>query len=197
MPRHRSEPRTRQDLILEVWNRLGAETVGYRELIEIQDSIRREFGEGAVQSPAAIARVLADEGTDLRHPEVIEFDAHWRESQLQNAVRDRDVIEPASADKPLRLSKVEAFIQGLEKLRHQSEQAGDRPASQQVREVAIAARQSAERLARDRTLAKPLRAEQAEIAEWLGVWIKTPNLFAAWLELRRRSSDFQQRFVQQ
>ena len=31
------------------------------------------------------------------------------------------------------------------------------------------------------------RAEQAEIAEWLKVWIQTPILFADWLELRRRS----------
>jgi hypothetical protein len=181
-------------LILEVWNGLGAETVGYRELIEIQDSIRREFGEGAVQSPAAIARVLADEGSDLRHPEVIEFDAHWRESQLKIAARDADVIEQAIAAKPLRLNDAESFIESLDKLRCQSEEAGDRAALQQAREVAIAARQLAEQLAKDRDLAKPLRIEQAEIAEWLGVWIKTPNLFATWLELRRRSHDFQQKF---
>ena len=52
----------------------------------------------------------------------------------------------------------------------------------------------AELLARDRKLSLEERAEQEEIVEWLKVWIQTPSLFADWLELRRRSTDFQKKF---
>jgi hypothetical protein len=60
--------------------------------------------------------------------------------------------------------------------------------------LVVNARQVAELLVKDRTLNQTQRAEQAEIAEWLKVWIQTPSLFADWLELRRRSPDFQKKF---
>ena len=187
--------RTRHELILEVWNRLGSTDVGRRELREIQQAVGERFGEGAIDSPAAIARLLADEGAELRHPEVIEFDARWREFQLKNIAADSRRLDNSDSAKPLRLKKAESFIKGLEGLRDQSERAGDRQALQKVRDVAIEARRAAETWARDRRVAGPVRAEQTEIAEWLGVWLKTPNLFAEWLELRRRSAGFREQFV--
>ena len=38
------------------------------------------------------------------------------------------------------------------------------------------------------------KAEAKEIAEWLGVWLRTPELFVDWLDLRRASQDFRARF---
>src|SRR6266446_7946862 len=70
--------RTKEDLIVEVWEQLDCDSVGAAELEQIQKAIRERFGEGAVDSPASIARLLADEGAILRHPEVLECDADWR-----------------------------------------------------------------------------------------------------------------------
>ena len=39
------------------------------------------------------------------------------------------------------------------------------------------------------------RAEKAEIAGWLGVWLQQPELFPDWLDLRRRSEDYRRRFA--
>ena len=36
--------------------------------------------------------------------------------------------------------------------------------------------------------------EKAEIAEWFSVWLKQPEIFSDWLELRQRSKDFRERF---
>ena len=66
--------RTKQDLVIEVWEALDCESVGARELEQIQEALRERFGEGALASPAAIARMVADEGAVLRHPEVCECD---------------------------------------------------------------------------------------------------------------------------
>jgi hypothetical protein len=74
--------RTRQDLIIEVWEHLDCESVGAHELEQIQQALREKFGEGGRDSPASIARTVADEGAVLRHPEVFDCDLKWRWQNL-------------------------------------------------------------------------------------------------------------------
>lgn len=192
--RRRPQPRTKRELIIEVWNRLGRTSIGEVELGQIQRSTRGQFGEGADESPAAIARVLADEGAELRHPEVIEFDARWREAKIEKETGKFNDLDDFLAGKPLRLEQAESLIRRLETLRKTSETSGDQITLKQVRNLVINARQVAEGLAKDRTLDATARAEQAELAEWLKVWIHTPNLFGDWLELRRRAPEFRKKF---
>jgi hypothetical protein len=187
-------PCTKRELIVALWNRLGRKAVGESELGEIQRSIGSQFGQGANESPAAIARVLADEGAELRHPEVIELDARWREAKIESDAARFKGLEDVLSGKPLRLKKAEALIKKLEKLRKNSERAGDQLTLKQVRTMLVNAREVAESLAKDRTLDPPERAEQAELAQWLKVWIQTPSLFEDWLDLRRRSPDFRKKF---
>jgi hypothetical protein len=193
-PRRKAPARTKRELITEVWSRLGRGSIGETELKEIQRSIRGQFGEGASESPAAIARVLADEGAELRHPEVIEFDASWRETKIEKDSGEFSGVEEFLTGRPLRLKKAEALIKRLETIRKTSETAGDQLALKQVRDMVINARRFAEALGEDRALGTAERAEQAELAEWLKVWLQTPNLFADWLELRRRAPDFRKKF---
>ncbi|HXI61753.1 MAG TPA: hypothetical protein VNF70_03550, partial [Pyrinomonadaceae bacterium] len=168
--------------------------VGEPELSEIQMSVRTAFGQDADMSPAAIARVLADEGAELRHPDVIEFDARWREAKIEKDLGPLDGLDDLLTGKALRFEKAEASIWKLERLRRSAEDSGDQAKLKQARTMAISSRQSAELLAKDRHLSQDERAEQREIAEWLKVWIQTPALFADWLELRRRSPEFQKKF---
>ena len=168
--------------------------VGEPELGEIQAALFKQLGAGAEMSPAAIARVLADEGAELRHPEVIEFDARWREAKIEKESRQLKGLDELLTARPLQLKKTEVLIKKLEKLRRSAETSGDLAALRKARTLAVSGRQQAELLAKDRTLSQEERAEQAEIVEWLKVWIQTPVLFADWLELRRRSPEFQKRF---
>ena len=184
-----------RELIIEVWDRLGRPAIGESELRKIQESVRGQFGPGAEESPAAIARVLADAGAELRHSEVIEFDAPWREAKIENDQGQFKGIEDFLAGKPLHLKKAESLIKRLEKLRQRAANSGELKASKETREVAISARQLAELQAKDRKLNSIQRAEQAEIAEWLKVWIQTPSLFADWLDLHQRSTDFRKKFL--
>ena len=185
---------TKRALIIEVWESLGRTMVGEPELREIQTSVRKQFGPGADESPAAIARVLAAEGAELRHPEVIELDARWREAKIETESRQLKGLDELLTAKPLQLKKAETLIKKLEKLRQRAETSGDQAALHQVRTLAVSGRQQAELLAKDRKLNQQERAEEAEIVEWLKVWIQTPVLFADWLELRRRSQEFQKKF---
>ena len=181
---------TKRGLIVEAWNRLERPAIGEHELREIQGSVLSQLGEGAVESPAAIARVLADEGAELRHPEVIEFDARWREAKIERESEELKDLDDLLTARPLRLVKAEELIGELEKLRQSSEGSG----SQLVRSMAVSARQAAELHSKDWKLSQLERAEQAEIVEWFKVWIQTPSLFADWLDLRRRSVEFQKKY---
>ena len=187
--------RTKRELIIDVWNRLKRPSIGERELRAVQRAISEQFGEGAVDSPAAIARVLEDDGDELRHPEVIEFDAHWRQMQIEKGGGVINGLENLVSTKPLRLKQAEGFIKRLERLLKRSDRAGDPRMSRHVRDTAINARDVAKSLSKNQSLAEPERAEQAEFAKWLAVWIQTPNLFRDWLELRRRSPDFRKKFL--
>jgi hypothetical protein len=191
---HKGGARTRHELTIEIWVGLGRVPVGENELREIQRAIAKRFGAGAVDSPASIARLLADEGAELRHPEIIEFDARWREAQIVEGAADFTVFERFDPAKPLRLKQADALIKKLEKLRKKFEGAGAAQALRTLRDEAVNARQTVQSLAKSEKVNQQVRGEQVEIAEWLAVWIRTPALFAEWLELRKRSPDFRRRF---
>ena len=186
---------SRREVIVSEWRRLGAASIGTDELLRIQQAIGEAFGEDAIESPATIARELAHEGGELRHPEIIECDARWREAQIESEARKLDGLQAFFEVEPLSLKKAEALIKKLEKLRKQSERTGDRTSLLGLRDLAVKARLAAHSLAQNRALDQIGRAEQSEIAEWLAVWIQTPKLFGEWLELRRRAPEFRNKFA--
>ena len=63
--------RTKDELIIEVWEKLDCESVGAAEIEAIETAVAAEYGQAAVDSPMIIARLLADEGAELRHPEIM------------------------------------------------------------------------------------------------------------------------------
>jgi hypothetical protein len=95
------ESRNKQDLIIEVWERLDCESVGAAEIISIEAAVREKYGESAVDSPMIIARMLADEGAELRHSEILDLYVERNaetlyDAALRNLVRIDD-LEKASA----------------------------------------------------------------------------------------------------
>ena len=190
----RRQVRSKQEFIVAEWHRLGEKAIGRKELRAIQRGLHKKFGDEGIESPAKIARVLADEGAELRHPEVIEFDAKWREEKIEKETSEFKGLERFRDAKPVRLHEAESLIKKLEQTRQSSERNENKVNVQRLREIAIDVRQTAETLANDSTLTQRQRDEQAEIAQWLAVWLQTPNLFDDWLDLRRRSPDFRNKF---
>src|ERR1044072_74606 len=84
-------PERREHLIIARGKALRCPAVGTRELSVIQAELGKRLGSSAVTSPASIARVLADAGAELRHPEGIEFDALWRTGQMRELPQPADV----------------------------------------------------------------------------------------------------------
>jgi hypothetical protein len=182
---NRWRAQTRRDLIIEVWEALDCESVGVRELKEIQQVLHERLGKGAIESPAAIARIVADEGAILRHPEVFECDLKWREGKLNATSNNFDFSSLKSA--------LESFSK-VESRRCELDEQQDNAGLQRLREVIVAARQDSLLIARSKIVARKQRVEANEIAEWLRVWLGAPELFRDWLELRMRSAEFRKRF---
>ncbi len=187
MGKNEWKARTKRDLMIEVWERLDCESVGARELEAVTEAVRERFGEGAVESPASVARVLADEGAELRHAEVLEMDARWRTADPYEAMF-RNVLKFSTFD------EAAGSIKRLDNLRKQFERKGDREGLRRVQETVLKGKQRAEMISRNPAVNERKRAEKAEMAEWFTVWLNQPEIFEDWLALRRRSKDFRERF---
>ena len=186
--------REKRELIVETWTKLGHAPVTATMLSRIQRALARQFGIDTTDSPASIARVLADEGAELRHPDVIEFDAQWRESSLK---KSELAIATDDAAKPLTLESAEALLKRFERLRRKYSGDAKSDRLSQLREAALNEKAKAQLLARDGALDDSLRKVQGEIAEWFRVWLQAPEIFDDWLDLRRRSSEFRETFKAQ
>ena len=160
---------TKDQVIVEVWEKTAKDVVSASDLTMIRDALIQRFGSDS--SPASIARVLADHGARLGHPEILQADSRWREQQHLFTADDLafDTIDAANA-----------FIEKLEQL----SQTHDRQSL----------RQSVQQLKQELDLMATKRPVAREAAQWLTVWLQNPQIFTEWLDLRRSTAEFQELF---
>ena len=181
--------RTKNDLIIEVWEKLDCESVGAKEIEAIETVVRERFGASAVDSPMILARLLADEGAELRHAEIMELAVQRRLESPYDAMF-RNILKFADFEQTL------ISIRRLENLRRKFTQEHDREGLRLMREIAIKGKRRAQMIADNEKISDEKRAEKQEIAEWLTIWLQNPEIFENWLILRQNSADFIERFGQ-
>lgn len=178
---------TKRDLIIEVWEKLDCESVGAAELVAIEDAVRRRFGQAAVESPMVVARQLADEGAELRHAEIMQLFVE-RSSDRPYDAAFRNILKLDN------LRAAAASLKNLEALRQKLAAAGDSKGLRLLREKVIEGKNRAIEASENKKTPPDDRRIQAEAAEWLTHWLKTPEIFEQWLSLRKRSADFKKNF---
>jgi len=162
---------TKEQFIVEVWEGLGAEVVSASELELIGIAFEERFG--ASIGPASIARVLADHGAPLRHPEILQADARWREKQLLFTADDLEFGNLEAARK---------LINRIEQLE------GDPAMRESLRQSVRSLKTELDSLSSSKQLA-------AEVSQWLTVWLQNPQIFTEWLALRQNTAEFRERFL--
>ncbi len=179
--------RNKTDLIIEVWEKLDCENVGAAEIEAIESVIEDRFGKAAVDSPMVIARLLADEGAELRHSEIMDLFVKRASDRPYDPVM-LNILETGD------LRSARRSIRQMENLRQKFLADGDREGLRLLREKAIAEKEIKLAYAgrMDRDAGK--RLEAAEIGEWLRLWLQSPEMFENWFELRRKSADFVAKF---
>lgn len=181
--------RTKNDLIIEVWEALDCESVGAKELIAIETAVRERFGQSAVDSPMKMARLLADEGAELRHSEIMQLDVERRLESPYDAMF-RNILKFSDFRQTL------VSIRNLENLRRKFQTENDKEGLRLVRETARRGKARAQMIAGNEKVEENKRAEKAEIAEWFTIWLQSPEIFENWVGLRQNSKDFKDRFEQ-
>jgi acyl-CoA thioesterase len=167
----------KEQLILDVWAEMDNESAGAAELELIQERLLEKSNTQVRESPASIARTLADSGVRLRHPEILEAELRWRES------RDMALFAPEE----LNFTTLETAVAWVEKLSALE----PRP---ELRSLVLQVKTELGLVATSKQV--PVREKQiaTEIAEWLTVWLQNPPIFSDWLILRRQSPEFRERF---
>jgi hypothetical protein len=179
--------RTKIDLIIEVWEKLDCESVGARELEAIETAVRERYGYGAVDSPMIVARLLADEGAELRHAEILELDVQRRQESPYDPMF-RNILKFSDFKQTL------ISIRQLENLRKKFAAENDKEGLRLVRETALKGKRRAQMIAGNEKVDDQKRAEKAEIADWFTLWMQSPEIFENWVELRQQSPDFKEKF---
>ncbi|MBL8181789.1 MAG: hypothetical protein JNL64_09225 [Blastocatellia bacterium] len=179
--------RTKDELAIEVWEKLDCESVGESEIEAIQAAIAGRFGDAAVQSPMKLARLLADEGAVLRHPEILRC---FVRQQLPS-LNERELREEINLSD---LTRTLRSIRLLEKTRLEQTLAADSAGLKQLREIALEAKKQVNERINAAGISAPVRELNIEITEWLSHWLQTPALFESWVAMRIDSRDFKQRF---
>lgn len=167
----------RDQFIIDWWTENGNESAGAAELEQIQEALVEQFGAQGRESPAAIARTLADNGVRLRHPEVLAADVRWRE---------RDQISLFTSEE-LNFTSIDAAVTWVEKL-------AGLPQGPELRTLVLQLKAELELVAKSMLVPLPDRLIAIEVAHWLTVWLQNPAIFADWLALRRESAEFRERF---
>jgi hypothetical protein len=188
MPETAWKSRTKFDLIMEVWEALDCESVGRAELEAIEEAVRGHFGDGAVETPMTLARMLADEGAELRHAEILKLDVE-RRAEDAYAAPFRNLIKFGN------FTEAETTLKNLENLRQKFVRENDREGLRRLKAKTVQAKERAQMISKNARVAPEKREEKAEIAEWFKIWLETPEIFSSWLALRKRSPDFQERFL--
>lgn len=179
--------RTKNDLIIEVWEALDCENVGAKEIIAIENAVREHLGSNAVDSPMRIARLLADEGAELRHAEILELDVERRQ-ESPYAPMFRNILKFSDFKQTL------TSIRNLENLRRKFLSENDKEGLRLVRETGIRGKNRAQMISKNEKVEEKKRAEKVEIAEWFTIWLGSPEVFENWVQLRQKSKDFREKF---
>lgn len=175
---------TRAELVLETWTSLNSESLGARELEEIQKALAARFGDSGVESPASIARTLADIGVPLRHPEVLDYDTVWRDAHSLDSLGCGE----------LDFSTIEAAVISMKKLNTVCERLKDQQDTKglaNLRTLVSALRQQLRLISNSKTASERRQKLAIEAEQWLDVWQQNPRIFEDWLALRMNSNEFQ------
>ncbi len=173
---------TKKRLILEIARELGVARFTPAEVEQIRRQLVARLGAAGKTSADYIAGVLETAGLRVVWSTRADTEGRYEEEF-------RDLLHFAN------LEEAEMCLVRLDELLRKFRAEGERAAAERVLEVARLGRRRAEMIARNPRVEAPKRAEKEEVMQWFKIWLEQPDAFFDWLELRKHSPEFQQRFA--
>jgi hypothetical protein len=181
MPRSASK----KQLILDLARELGLERVKEQDLRRIQAGVRQRLAESRGASLAYIASVLRSAGTP------VDYQDRFSDPVMEEpyASRLKDVLKFGD------LAATEHSLRKIHEQFVEFRDASDHKGKQLLRTIVLRGKERATSLARNPRVSPRKHEEKKEIAQWFRVWLESPDLFLDWLDLRKQSEEFRQRFA--
>jgi hypothetical protein len=173
---------TKKDLILGVARELGKPRFTPAEIEQIRRQLIARLGERGKTSPDYIVSVLEEAGMRVVWSTRSDTEGKYEEEFA-------DLLHFSS------FGEAEMCLVRLDELLRKFQGEAEHAAIERVWEVARLGRRRAEMIARNHKVDAQKRAEKTEIAQWFAVWLDTPDAFFDWLEVRKQSPEFQNKFA--
>ena len=171
----------KKDLILAVAAELGKQVYTPAEVEQIRRRLIAEHGEDGNTSGDYVADVLLEAGMRVVLSPHTDTQGRYEEEF-------QDLLHFSTFE------EAEMCLVRLDELLRKFTAEGERAASARVLEVGQLGHRRAEMIARNHKVDAKKRAEKEEIAHWFSVWLKQPDAFFDWLEIRKQTPEFRQRF---
>jgi hypothetical protein len=110
------------------------------------------------------------------------------ESYLRDLLRQTGLpfAQPYAGIRQQSFADLEIDLRDMLAIYAEAMQAGDRPRARYCRRQVIAAKDRARFVARRPTTSLEKRTQKDEMVQWMLVWLENPEVFPAWVEIRKR-----------
>jgi len=175
------ESRTKKELILETARAMAIQKWSPAEIDQLRRKLLAEHGEAGKTGNDYIADVLKDMGWKMQLTEREEAEERFEEEF-------EDILHFKT------LQDAEVSLTRLDELHRRFKAHGESAAVERVMEIARLGKRRAEMISHNRKVEAGKREEKTEIAEWFRIWLEAPDAFFNWLEVRKASPEFRDKF---
>jgi hypothetical protein len=172
---------TKKGMILDAARELNIQRWTTAEIDQLRRKLVADHGEAGKSSNDYIADVLKSMGWRVQNSEREEAEERFEEEF-------DDILHFKT------LGDAEVSLTRLDELLRRFRVHGERAAVERVLEIARLGKRRAEMISHNRKVEVHKRDEKREIAEWFRIWLETPDAFFQWLEIRKSSPDFREKF---
>jgi len=172
---------TKKAMILEAARELGIQRWTTAEIDQLRRKLIANHGEAGKSSNEYIGEVLKATGWKVQLSEREEAEERFEEEF-------EDILHFKT------LGDAEVSLTRLDELLRRFRAHGERAAVERVLEIARLGKRRAEMISHNHKVEARKRDEKREIAEWFRIWLEAPDTFFDWLEVRKASPDFREKY---
>ena len=173
--------KTKREMIAEAARQLGLQKWTTAEIDQLRRKLQADHGEAGKTGNEYIIDVLKSMGWKMQLTEREEAEERFEE-EFEDILHFRT------------LQDAEVSLTRLDELWRRFKEHDEPAAAQRVLEIARLGKRRAEMIARNHKVEVKKRDEKQEIAEWFRIWLETPDAFFNWLDVRKASPAFKEKF---
>jgi hypothetical protein len=172
---------TKRAMILRAAAAIGAEKWTAAEIDQLRRKLLADHGSEGKTGSDYIADVLQSAGW-----KVVLTQQEEAEDQFEEEFEDLLHFKT--------LGDAEVSLMRLDELLRRFRAHGENAAAERVMGIGRLGKRRAEMIARNHKVEAHKRAEKQEIASWFRIWLENPDAFFDWLDVRKQTPEFREKF---